>query len=143
MLSALQRIGVWSSRQLIESVKPVTENIRFSSKKAGKTTRNKRKRTTGQNYGWKKNDGDYVEAGMILYRQLGLKVYPGSHVGIGRDCTLFAQIPGRVIVTHETLSPSPESPLFAAVQSGQEFRKMFYHVVPDEQPKRFKLVSQI
>lgn len=34
----------------------------------------------GKHRGWKKMEGEYVEKGMILYRQLGLKCYPGENV---------------------------------------------------------------
>lgn len=81
-MSDLQMLLIISVPACVSSSQPV----RFAAKKSGKTSRNKRKRTPGQNYGWKKNDGDYVEGGMILYRQLGLKVYPGSHVGISISC---------------------------------------------------------
>ena len=62
------------------------QTVRCASKKAGGTSKNKRKHTKGQRRGWKKNDGDFVEKGMILYRQLGLRFYPGENV---RDCTCF------------------------------------------------------
>ena len=51
-----------------------------ASKKAGTSTKNRQKNTRGKRRGWKKYDGDYVENGMILFRQLGLKVYPGQNV---------------------------------------------------------------
>ena len=34
----------------------------------------------GKHRGWKKMEGDYVEKGMILFRQLGLQCYPGENV---------------------------------------------------------------
>jgi large subunit ribosomal protein L27 len=37
-----------------------------------------------------------VRAGNILVRQLGTKIHPGKHVGLGRDFTLFALVDGRV-----------------------------------------------
>ena len=37
-----------------------------------------------------------VTAGSILVRQCGTQVHPGKHVGIGRDFTLFALVPGKV-----------------------------------------------
>jgi large subunit ribosomal protein L27 len=44
----------------------------------------------GQRRGIKAFAGETVRAGMILVRQLGCKLYPGSNVGMGRDFTLFA-----------------------------------------------------
>ena len=40
--------------------------------------------------------GQDVTAGSILVRQCGTKVHPGKHVGLGRDFTLFALVPGKV-----------------------------------------------
>jgi large subunit ribosomal protein L27 len=40
--------------------------------------------------------GQAVEAGMILVRQRGTKIAPGTGVGLGRDHTLFALVPGHV-----------------------------------------------
>jgi len=59
---------------------PCNQTVRWASKKASGSTRNKRKSTPGKARGWKKNEGDHVEKGMILFRQLGLKVYPGENV---------------------------------------------------------------
>ena len=40
--------------------------------------------------------GQEVSAGSILVRQCGTQVHPGKHVGLGRDFTLFALVPGKV-----------------------------------------------
>jgi hypothetical protein len=65
-------------------------------------------------------------------------------VGCKPDMTLFALEPGRVMVSCDTLSPYPSSPLYPAVSMGKVVRKRFYHVIPEEpQEPRFKLVSQI
>jgi large subunit ribosomal protein L27 len=40
--------------------------------------------------------GQEVGAGAILVRQRGTKITPGSGVGLGRDHTLFALVPGQV-----------------------------------------------
>ena len=55
-------------------------SVRETSKKAGSSSRNKSNRTPGKHRGPKKYTGQYVEKGMILYRQLGLKYYPGENV---------------------------------------------------------------
>lgn len=46
--------------------------------------------------GVKEYAGETVKAGSILIRQRGTKMHPGRNVGIGRDHTLFALIPGLV-----------------------------------------------
>jgi large subunit ribosomal protein L27 len=40
--------------------------------------------------------GQVVGAGAILVRQRGTKITPGTGVGLGRDHTLFALVPGHV-----------------------------------------------
>jgi large subunit ribosomal protein L27 len=40
--------------------------------------------------------GQRVNAGTILVRQRGTKITPGTGVGVGRDDTLFALVPGEV-----------------------------------------------
>ena len=49
--------------------------------------------------GVKEYGGEVVKAGNVLVRQCGTKLHPGNNVGMGRDYTLFALIPG--IVTFE------------------------------------------
>jgi large subunit ribosomal protein L27 len=40
--------------------------------------------------------GQTVDAGAILVRQRGTRIAPGTGVGLGRDHTLFALVPGEV-----------------------------------------------
>jgi large subunit ribosomal protein L27 len=47
--------------------------------------------------GIKKFGGQKVVGGNILVRQRGTKHHPGRNVGMGKDHTLFALIPGTVI----------------------------------------------
>lgn len=67
----------------------------MAHKKAGGSSRNGRD-SAGRRLGVKKYGGEVVLAGNILVRQRGTKYYPGTNVGIGRDHTLFALIPGTV-----------------------------------------------
>ena len=46
--------------------------------------------------GVKRYGGQAVTAGTIIVRQLGTKFRPGHNVGLGRDYTLFALMPGTV-----------------------------------------------
>ena len=46
--------------------------------------------------GVKRFAGENVTGGTILVRQRGTRFKPGINVGIGRDDTLFAKIPGIV-----------------------------------------------
>jgi large subunit ribosomal protein L27 len=67
----------------------------FASKKGGGSTRNGRD-SNAQRLGIKRFGGEMVAAGNILVRQRGTKFYPGVGVGIGKDDTLFALVPGIV-----------------------------------------------
>ena len=63
-------------------------------------------------------------------------------VNLAVDKSLVAMEAGRVIISKEKLSPYPRSPLYNLVSKGSVFEKIFFHVIPDEQEKRFRLVSQ-
>jgi large subunit ribosomal protein L27 len=67
----------------------------FASKKAGGSTRNGRD-SRSQRLGLKLSDGQFANAGSIIYRQRGTKIHPGNNVGLGNDHTLFATITGYV-----------------------------------------------
>jgi large subunit ribosomal protein L27 len=60
------------------------------SVKNGRDSRSKR-------LGVKKFGGEVVIAGNIIIRQRGTKWQPGRNVGIGRDHTIFALVPGNVV----------------------------------------------
>jgi large subunit ribosomal protein L27 len=67
----------------------------MAHKKGAGSTRNGRN-SPGQRLGVKKFDGELVIPGNVLIRQRGTKFLPGENVGMGRDHTLFALIPGKV-----------------------------------------------
>lgn len=46
--------------------------------------------------GVKRFGGEVVSAGEILVRQKGTRFHPGKGVGLGRDFTIYALIPGVV-----------------------------------------------
>ena len=52
--------------------------------------------SAGQRLGVKKYSGQSVQAGNILVRQKGTRIFPGENVGMGKDFTLFAKIDGVV-----------------------------------------------
>lgn len=68
----------------------------MAHKKAGGSTRNGRD-SNPKYLGIKRYGGQVVNAGEIIIRQRGTKFHPGMHVGIGRDHTLYALKPGRVV----------------------------------------------
>ena len=61
----------------------------MAHKKAGGSSRNGRD-SRGRRLGVKKYGGEIVVPGNIIVRQRGTKFHPGTHVGIGRDHTIFA-----------------------------------------------------
>ena len=50
----------------------------------------------GQRRGVKRYAGQVVGGGEIIVRQCGTKIHPGANVGMGRDFTLYAKVPGTV-----------------------------------------------
>lgn len=70
----------------------------MAHKKAGGSSKNGRD-SNPKMRGVKRYGGQKVNTGEILVRQTGTKFHPGSNVGLGRDYTLYALIPG--VVTFE------------------------------------------
>jgi len=70
----------------------------MAHKKAGGSSKNGRD-SNPKMRGVKRYGGQVVGAGEILVRQVGTKFHPGRNVGLGRDFTLYALIPG--VVTFE------------------------------------------
>jgi large subunit ribosomal protein L27 len=52
--------------------------------------------SNAQRLGVKAFAGELVTGGSILVRQRGTKFKPGENVGLGKDDTLFARVPGIV-----------------------------------------------
>ena len=67
----------------------------MAHKKGQGSSRNGRD-SHSQRLGVKQFDGNVVTGGSILVRQRGRRFRPGLNVGLGKDDTLFAKIPGRV-----------------------------------------------
>ena len=67
----------------------------FASKKGVGSTKNGRD-SQSKRLGVKRADGQFTKAGMIIYRQRGTKIHPGTNVGRGGDDTLFAMTDGIV-----------------------------------------------
>lgn len=69
----------------------------MAHKKAGGSKARQGGNTAGKSRGIKIYDGQTVKAGQILVRQLGTVVKPGSHVGLGRDYTIYSMIEGKAL----------------------------------------------
>jgi large subunit ribosomal protein L27 len=53
--------------------------------------------SNAQRLGVKRFGGEFVTGGSILVRQRGTRYKPGENVGVGKDDTLFARVPGIVM----------------------------------------------
>ena len=67
----------------------------MAHKKAGGSSRNGRD-SQAKRLGVKAFGGELIPAGSIIIRQRGTRVHPGTNVGMGKDHTLFALVPGAV-----------------------------------------------
>jgi large subunit ribosomal protein L27 len=67
----------------------------MAHKKGQGSSRNGRD-SQSQRLGVKRFDGNVVTGGSILVRQRGRRFKPGLNVGLGKDDTLFAKVPGTV-----------------------------------------------
>ena len=65
----------------------------MATHKAAGSSKNNRE-SESKRLGQKLSDGQYTNAGQIIFRQRGTKIHPGNNVGIGGDDTLFALISG-------------------------------------------------
>lgn len=72
----------------------------MAHKKAGGSTRNGRD-SRPKYLGIKRYGGQLVKAGEIIIRQRGTQFHPGMFVGIGKDHTLYALKPGRVVFKYK------------------------------------------
>ena len=52
--------------------------------------------SNSQRLGIKVFSGEFVTGGSIIVRQRGTRYKPGKNVGLGKDDTLFATVPGTV-----------------------------------------------
>ena len=68
----------------------------MATHKGGGSSRNGRD-SEGRRLGVKAFGGELVQAGAIIVRQRGTKMYPGQNVGMGKDHTIYATVPGAVL----------------------------------------------
>ena len=68
----------------------------MAHKKAGGSSRNGRD-SVSKRLGVKRYGGEDVLAGNIIVRQRGSHFHPGKNVGMGKDFTIFATSPGKVL----------------------------------------------
>lgn len=87
----------------------------MAHKKAGGSTRNGRD-SHSKRLGVKKFGGQVVIPGNIIIRQRGTQYHPGAGVGMGRDYTLYALVPGKVTFSRKGASNYQ----FVSVVEGKE-----------------------
>lgn len=75
-------------------------NIQLFAHKKGQGSSTNGRDSAGRRLGAKASDGEYVNAGAIIYRQRGTKIHPGTNVDRGKDDTLFALTSGYVKYEH-------------------------------------------
>ena len=76
-------------------------NIQYFAHHKGQGSTSNGRDSAGRRLGAKASDGEVINAGSIIYRQRGTKIYPGTNVGMGKDHTLYAKITG--VVKYERL----------------------------------------
>ena len=67
----------------------------MATKKAGGSSRNGRD-SAGRRLGVKRYGGQKVIPGNIIVRQRGTKIFPGKHVGMAKDHSIFSLVTGKV-----------------------------------------------
>jgi large subunit ribosomal protein L27 len=72
-------------------------DIQFFAHKKGQGSSTNGRDSNPKYRGVKTYAGTQVKTGGILVRQCGTRIHPGKNVGLGRDFTLFALTPGKVV----------------------------------------------
>ncbi|XP_014219164.1 uncharacterized protein LOC106647340 [Copidosoma floridanum] len=145
-LTSLANKYLHHARQYL--VKPNTSFVvccRNASHKTGTTTQNAGN-SKAKHRGWKVQDGHKVHRGNILVTQNRTRFHPGLNVGFGRNGTLFAYCPGKVVVTCEKTNPKWDHSwirLNYGERQGQTIYKKYFNVIPEPAHNRFKLVDKI
>lgn len=75
-------------------------NIQLFAHKKGQSSTSNGRDSAGRRLGAKAADGEFINAGSIIYRQRGTKIHPGKNVRRGTDDTLYATISGYVKYEH-------------------------------------------
>ncbi|XP_060534856.1 large ribosomal subunit protein bL27 [Cylas formicarius] len=131
---------------LLATTKTLINCVRQASKKTSGSTRNTIHKTRPKHRGWKAQDGHEVPAGKILVTQRNLRFHPGLNVGLGRNGTLFAIVPGKVVVTCEKVDLNWDHTWVQrchGFRKGTDFYKKYFNVLPKPQHQNFKLIDQV
>ncbi|XP_031846039.1 mitochondrial ribosomal protein L27 isoform X2 [Nomia melanderi] len=137
----------------LQNAKPFINNtitnlvcMRYASKKASGSTRNKPCHTRPKHRGWRVQDGWYVQKGCILATQLKPRFHPGLYVGLGKNGTLYALEPGRVMVTCEKINPNFNrswAVKYYEGRTGSVIYKKYFNVIPNKLHDKFVLIDTV
>ncbi|CAN8003352.1 unnamed protein product, partial [Ixodes hexagonus] len=100
----------------------------------------------GKHFGWRKKAGQRVHEGQLLVKQRTLRYHPGLNVVFGGRQSLIAAVEGRVAVTFEKVNPCWDNPRVKTFYEGRDvssLHKKYFHVIPDPQENKFRLISLI
>lgn len=87
-----------------------------------------------------------MHEGDQLVKQRTLRFHPGLNVVFRGRQNLVAAVEGRVVVSHEKVSPRWDNARVRDFYSNREtatLHKKYYNVIPEPQGRTFKLVTQI
>ena len=98
-------------------------NIQLFAHKKGQSSTSNGRDSAGRRLGAKAADGEYIEAGSIIYRQRGTKIHPGKNVRRGKDDTLYTVISGHVVDAENDLCRVDKKMIYNAPQPA---RNCFY-----------------
>jgi len=142
MIASLQSV----KKNLISPATCNLASVRHASKKSATSTRIKPGHPRPKHRGWKVGDGAKVQAGNILVTQMTPRFHPGLHVGFGKNGTLWALEPGRVVVTCEKVDLNWDHTWIQRCygnRRGETFYKKHFNVIPKKHHNRFKLIDLI
>ena len=91
----------------------------MAHKKAGGSSKNGRD-SNAKRRGVKRFGGQTVNAGEIVVRQKGTKFRPGLNIGMGKDFTLHALVPGTVEFSTQAVRRF----------DGRRYERSFVNIVP-------------
>ncbi|CAH0393131.1 unnamed protein product [Bemisia tabaci] len=119
---------------------------RGKKKKASSCTRNGNPHVINKRRGPKVYANTYVRAGSVLFLQRKLRIHPGLNVAMGKNLTIFALKPGKVVWSTEKFDPDYNRQYIEqwyGHRKNDTILKKYMHIIPEPQHNDFKLVHLI
>ncbi|KAK9301563.1 hypothetical protein QLX08_006117 [Tetragonisca angustula] len=148
-MTLLTQLGAYTlknSKFLVNTPATNLACVRYASKKASSSTRNKPCNVRPKHRGWRVQDGAFVGESTILATQLTARFHPGLYVGFGKNGTLYALEKGKVIITCEKIDPNLDHSWARTYYAGRENSVMYkkhFNVIPEPQDNKFVLIDAI